>query len=160
MSVSQVLMLLSLVITANVTPVLVGMLSGQRWNAPLDGGLRFVDRRPLLGPTKTIRGVIASVLATAVLAAFSGLPPAVGAGFAGLAMAGDICTSFVKRRFGLASSRSAPLLDQLPESLLPLCLMQPLLGGTISEISAVAASFTIIDLVLSKLYRPERAHSK
>ena len=33
---------------------------GHRWNAPLDGGLRLPDQRPVLGPSKTIRGVLTS----------------------------------------------------------------------------------------------------
>ena len=155
MSGSQVLVLVMLVVIANVTPVIFSLLLAKRWNAPIDGGLRLYDRRPLLGPSKTIRGVLASVLTTTLLAPSFGFAPAAGAGFAGLAMLGDMFSSFVKRRLGIASSRSAPLLDQLPESLLPLWLMQPVVGGTIAEILAAAAIFSLIDLVLSRLYRPD-----
>jgi CDP-diglyceride synthetase len=155
---SQVLLLLLLVLIANVTPVVVALALGKRCNAPLDLGLVLPDRRPLLGPAKTIRGVIASLLATGLAAALFGFPPAAGAGFAGLAMAGDLGSSFIKRRLGLPSSHSAPLLDQLPESLLPLWLMQPILGGTFSEILVAAAAFTVIDLLLSSLSSFGRAN--
>jgi CDP-2,3-bis-(O-geranylgeranyl)-sn-glycerol synthase len=98
------------------------------------------------------------VLATALLAPLFGFSPAAGAGFACLAMVGDSCSSFIKRRLGIASSHSVPLLDQLPESLLPLWLMQPVMGGTAAEILAAAAIFTLVDLVLSGLYKPGQAH--
>ena len=155
MSGSQVLVLVMLVVIANITPVIVSLLLGKRFSAPIDGGLRLNDQRPLLGPSKTIRGVFVSVMATSLLAPLFGFAPAIGAGFAGLAMLGDMFSSFVKRRLGIASSRSAPLLDQLPESLLPLWLMQPVVGGTATEILVATAFFSIIDLVLSRLYRPD-----
>lgn len=154
MNALQVVILVLLVMVANLAPAVTDLLMGRRWNAPLDGGLSLPDRRPLFGPTKTIRGVIASVLATGIIATLVGLSPAVGAGFACLAMAGDIGSSFMKRRLGIASSRSVPVLDQLPEALLPLYFMQSFTGGTLAEILVAAGIFSIIDLVLSKLYRP------
>jgi CDP-2,3-bis-(O-geranylgeranyl)-sn-glycerol synthase len=158
MNASQVVILVLLVITANAAPVVISLMLGQRWNAPLDGGLRLPDQRPLLGPSKTIRGLLASLLATALLAFLLGFSPVVGAGFASLAMLGDICSSFIKRRLGIASSRSVPLLDQLPESLLPLWFMQPIVGGSTAEILAAVAIFTLADLILFGLYRPGQAH--
>jgi len=158
MNASQVVILVLLVITANAAPVVISLMLGKRWNASLDGGLRLPDQRPLLGPSKTIRGLLASLLATSLLAFLLGFSPLVGAGFASLAMLGDICSSFIKRRLGIASSRSAPMLDQLPESLLPLWFMQPILGGTSAEILAAVAIFTFADLILFGLYRSGQAH--
>ena len=158
MNASQVVILVLLVVTANVAPVVISLLMGHRWNAPLDCGLKLPDQRPVLGPSKTIRGVLASVLATALLAPLFGFSPVTGAGFACLAMLGDICSSFIKRRLGIASSHSVPLIDQLPESLLPLWFMQQIVGGTTAEIVVAAASFTFIDLVLFGLYGPGQAH--
>jgi CDP-2,3-bis-(O-geranylgeranyl)-sn-glycerol synthase len=155
---SQVFILVLLAFIANAAPVVISLLMGQRWNAPLDGGLRLYDQRPVLGPSKTIRGVFTSVLATALLASLLGFSPVTGAGFASLAMLGDICSSFIKRRLGIAPSRSVPLLDQLPESLLPLWLMQPIVGGTATEILIAVAIFTLVDLVLFRLYKPGQAH--
>lgn len=156
---SQVFVLVMLVVIANISPVIVSLLLGKRWNAPIDSGLRLTDQRPLLGPSKTIRGVLASILATSLLAPLFGFAPATGAGFASLAMLGDICSSFVKRRLGITPSHSAPLLDQLPESLLPLWLMQPVVGGTTTEILVATAIFSLVDPVLSKIYRPGQTHS-
>jgi len=158
MNASQVFILVLLAVVANAAPLVISLVMGQRWNAPLDGGLRLHDQRPVLGPSKTIRGLLASVLATALLASLLGFSPVTGAGFASLAMLGDICSSFIKRRLGIASRRSVPLLDQLPESLLPLWLMQPIVGGTTSEILVAVAIFTLVDLVLFGLYGPGQAH--
>ena len=158
MNASQIVILVLLVVIANAAPVVISLLLGHRWNAPLDGGLRLPDQRPVLGPSNTIRGVLASVLATALLASLLGFSPATGAGFACLAMLGDICSSFIKRRLGMASSRSVPLLDQLPESLLPLWFMQPIVGGTTAEILVAIVIFTLVDLILFGLYGPGQAH--
>jgi CDP-2,3-bis-(O-geranylgeranyl)-sn-glycerol synthase len=97
-------------------------------------------------------------MVTALLAPLFGLSTVTGAGFACLAMLGDIGSSFLKRRLRIASSHSVPLIDQLPESLLPLWFMQPMVGGTTVEILAAAAIFTLVDLVLTGLYRPGQAH--
>ena len=158
MNASQIVILVLLVVIANGAPVVFSLLMGHRWNAPLDSGLKLPDQRPVLGPSKTIRGVLASVLATALFAPLFELSPATGAGFACLAMLGDSCSSFIKRRLGIASGHSVPLIDQLPESLLPLWFMQPIVGGTTAEILVAAAIFTLVDLVLFGLYGPRQAH--
>jgi CDP-2,3-bis-(O-geranylgeranyl)-sn-glycerol synthase len=50
---------------ADVAPIAAKHLLGARWQAPLDGGWRFVDGRPLLGPSKTWRGLLAAATALA-----------------------------------------------------------------------------------------------
>ena len=69
-------------------------------------------------------------------------------------MTGDLCSSFIKRRLGIASSRSVPLLDQLPETVLPLWTLQTVLGADVNEMVLAVALFTVIDLLLSRLIRP------
>lgn len=59
------LQLLVLLAVANTTPVIVNNLIGKRLSYPLDGGVRFVDGRPLFGSSKTLRGIVVPVLATA-----------------------------------------------------------------------------------------------
>ena len=93
--------LLVLLGVANAAPVAAKRVLGARWSTPLDGGLRFVDGRRLLGPAKTVRGVVASVAAAALAAVLLGLPVAVGAAIGAAAMAGDALSSFVKRRLGV-----------------------------------------------------------
>ena len=116
----MILKLLILLAMANGTPVLAKALLGDRLARPLDGGAVFVDGRPLFGPTKTIRGILVSLVATPLTAWLIGLSWHLGVVVAALAIAGDLLSSFVKRRMGLASSSMALGLDQIPESLLPL----------------------------------------
>jgi CDP-2,3-bis-(O-geranylgeranyl)-sn-glycerol synthase len=148
--------LVLLLVIANATPVILSLLAGRHWNQPLDGNRQFLDRRPLLGPSKTIRGVLGSVLVTALLAPLFSLTVLEGAGFALLAMAGDVCSSFIKRRLDITPSRSVPFLDQLPETLLPLWGMQAALGADAREILLAVACFIVIDLLLTRLIRPAR----
>ncbi len=148
--------LLLLLVTANGAPLIVGLLLGTRLDRPLDGNLRFLDGRPLLGPSKTIRGLISAVMATALLAPLLGLPPARGAAFGLLAMSGDLLSSFIKRRLRIAPSHSAPLLDQLPETLIPLVILYPLLGATASEALIAVLIFIAIDLFYSHLHEQGR----
>lgn len=145
--------LVLLLVIANGTPALLGLLLGSRWNRPLDNHRLFADKRPLLGPSKTLRGLIGALLVTALLAPLLQLSALEGASFALLAMLGDLCSSFIKRRLGFASSRSVPLLDQLPESILPLWGMQTVLGASVSEIALAVCTFIVIDLLLSRPLR-------
>jgi len=146
--------LVLLLVVTNATPVILNLLAGRHWNRPLDGNHMFLDNRPLLGPSKTVRGVTGAIFVTALLAPLFSLTAAEGAGFALLAMTGDLCSSFIKRRLGIASSHSVPLLDQLPEAALPLWTMQAILGAGIYEMLLAVALFIVIDLLLSRLIQP------
>lgn len=148
--------LILLLIIANAAPVIISLLLGRHGNRPLDGNHLLADGHPLLGPSKTIRGVFAAVLCTALAAPLFDLGWLQGAGFGLLAMLGDIGSSFTKRRLGLDSGHSVPLLDQLPETLLPLWVLQPALGMTPPEMLAAVAVFIVIDLLLSRLLRTLR----
>ena len=153
--VSQLLLLL---VIANGVPALIGLLSGTRCNRPLDGGHYYTDGRPLLGPSKTWRGLFSALLATSLLAPLIDLPIMTGAGFALLAMLGDSGSSFIKRRIGLASGRSVPLLDQLPESVLPLCGMQAALHAGLDEMALAVCLFILIDLLLTQALKITRKY--
>ena len=147
--------LLLLLIIANATPVITSLLAGKHWSRPLDGNRLFLDHKPLLGPSKTLRGIFAAVVVTALAAPLFNLTLTEGALFALLAMTGDLCSSFLKRRLGIASSRSVPLLDQLPETLLPLWGLQTALGASVSEMLVAVALFVVVDLLLSRLLRTQ-----
>jgi hypothetical protein len=67
------LRLLLLLTLANTSPLVAKRLLGPRWAAPLDGGLRFFDGRPLLGASKTVRGVLVAVAACTLAAPLLGL---------------------------------------------------------------------------------------
>ena len=62
------LKLLLLLLIANGAPVIARHLFELRFNFPLDGGLNFFDGQPLLGESKTLRGVVLSVIATTIVA--------------------------------------------------------------------------------------------
>lgn len=146
------LRLLCLVAVANGAPVLVQRVLGARWAWPIDGGLRFIDGRPLFGRSKTARGVALSVLATTIAAPLLNLPIELGALVGMLAMAGDLISSFIKRRLGLAPSRQAIGLDQIPESLLPMLGCRSLLPLDFDEIALGTVIFLLGELALSRLF--------
>ena len=152
--------LLSLLIVANGTPVVLGLLLGPRCNQALDGGRLFFDQRPWFGPSKTIRGVLGAIIATSLCAPLFGFTYLHGAGYGGLSMLGDLLSSFIKRRLGFPSSCSRPGLDQLPETLLPLLFMWSIHMATVPEMAVVIVVFIVIDLLLSRLLSPGQATCK
>jgi len=143
--------LLVLLAVANGTPVAAKLVLGKAFARPLDGGALFVDGRPLFGPSKTIRGIVTSVSATSGAAALIGLGWEVGALVGTVAMAGDLCSSFLKRRLGLAPSSMAIGLDQIPESLFPLLACRLLLPLTMLDIGVATILFFVGELVLSRI---------
>ncbi len=149
--VGQLLLLLAL---ANGTPVIAKKLLGARLAWPLDAGLAWFDGRPLLGASKTLRGVVLAILVTGAGAPFIAIVPATGALIGAGAMAGDVLASFVKRRLGRAPSSRASGLDQIPEALLPLLACRGALALTWLEIAATVALFTVGEILISRpLYR-------
>lgn len=142
---------LLLLALANGAPVLLARLLGPRGAMPVDGGLRFVDGRPLLGPSKTWRGLCAATVSCALCAPLLGLPWWLGAALAALAMLGDLAASFVKRRAGLAASARASGLDQLPESLLPLAVLHEPLSLDGAEVLTGGCVFLLAAAVGSRL---------
>lgn len=111
----------------------------------------------MFGPSKTVAGILAALLVTGLAAPLFGLPIASGVMFAALAMLGDLGSSFIKRRLGFTSGRSVPLLDQLPETLLPLYALQATLGASTNEILVAVLLFLVIDLLLSRVVRAAHA---
>ena len=143
--------LLLLVVAANAIPVVAKKLFGPAMAWPLDGGITLSDGQPLLGTSKTIRGVFLSVLLTPIVAMLLGLSWQVGLVVALSAMAGDLASSFLKRRMGLRPSSQAIGLDQIPESLLPLLAARWLVPLTIVEALVGTALFLIGNLLASRL---------
>lgn len=146
-----VIELVLLLVITNGAPVIARLLLGQRYGQPLDRNLNFIDGRPLLGPSKTVRGIVSAILVTSLMAPLFDLSPIQGALFALLSMTGDLVSSFIKRRLGIRSSHSALLLDQLPETLLPLWVMHPVLQETIQEACTALLVFVFIDWLVSRL---------
>ncbi len=145
---AQLLILLTL---ANGSPVVAKWVFRSKWAAPLDGGVKFIDGRALFGSSKTIRGLLVSILTTSLSAPLIGLGLEIGFVVGLTAMVGDLYSSFVKRRFNLAPSSRATGLDQIPESLFPLLACQRALSLTALDILICAAIFFIGELILSPL---------
>jgi CDP-2,3-bis-(O-geranylgeranyl)-sn-glycerol synthase len=143
--------LVVLLAMANGAPVLAKKLMGNLFAVPLDGGVAFMDGRPLFGTSKTIRGIVLSVATTSLAAPLAGLDWKLGALTATGAMAGDLFSSFVKRRLDLPPSSMAIGLDQIPESLIPLILCRLQLPVTALDIAVGVTLFFIGELILSRL---------
>lgn len=146
-----VLRLLLILGVANSAPILAKRLLGTRWALPLDGGCTFLDGRPLLGPSKTLRGLVASVLGAALAASVLDFSPATGAVMGAASMLGDALSSFVKRRLGIVSSGRATGLDQIPEALLPLLVVYTPLGLTPMEVAAITTAFFLLEMPAARL---------
>jgi CDP-2,3-bis-(O-geranylgeranyl)-sn-glycerol synthase len=146
-----VLQLLILLMLANGTPVIAKKMLGGHYSYPLDGDLTFADGRPIFGRSKTIRGIALAVLVTTTGGPLIGLGWRIGLLVGSFAMAGDLLSSFCKRRLGLPSSSRASGLDQIPESLLPLLACRDLLGLTAADILVCVVMFVVGEVVLSRL---------
>ncbi|MEC5324934.1 CDP-archaeol synthase [Aurantimonas sp. A3-2-R12] len=143
--------ILALLLVANGAPILATKLLAGRLAVPLDGGSTFFDGRRLFGAAKTMRGVVASVLCTSLTAGLFGLGWGFGAILAALALTGDLFASFSKRRLGLAVHARAFGLDQIPESLLPLLVLQAQLNLGAADIVVLIAAFILLETLLSVL---------
>jgi CDP-diglyceride synthetase len=146
-----VLQLLVLLTLANGAPVIAKKLAGTSPGRPVDAGITFYDGRPLFGPSKTLRGILASIIVTTIGAPLIGLDLTTGAVVASAAMAGDLFASFVKRRLNLPPSSQALGLDQVPESLFPMLACRELFSLTITDIALGVGIFFIGELVLSRI---------
>ena len=147
-----ILQLLVLLMLANGIPVVAKKILGERLAYPLDGGVEFVDGRPLFGRSKTIRGVVLAVLATTAGAPLIGLDWGIGALVGCLAMVGDLVSSCLKRRMALPPSSRASGLDQVPEALFPLLACRHPLSLTMADIGITAALFFIGEVLLSRVF--------
>jgi hypothetical protein len=114
------------------------------------GGLR--DGHPLLGRSKTWRGLAAAVVLAGCAAVIIGLPWQAGAITGASAMAGDCLSSFVKRRMGLEASSMSIGLDQVPESLFPAVASSVYLPLGPTDVIAIVLVFSVGELVMSRLF--------
>ena len=146
--------LLLLLLAANGAPVLLARVLGDRGNFPIDAGLVLPDGRPLFGRSKTWRGLVAGMAACAVLSTLLGTGPLFGALFGASSLAGDLCSSFLKRRMGIASSGRATGLDQIPEAVLPLLYASTLMPLDALTIAVLTLLFLLGSLLMSRwMYR-------
>ncbi len=146
--VAKVLVLLAI---ANGAPILAKKLLGDAFAYPLDAGRTLFDGQPLLGSSKTIRGVAAGVMVATLVAPLLGFSWLTGLLVGVAAMAGDLISSFLKRRMGLPPSARAFGLDHIPELLLPALAATTEVDLTLLDVLAITAAFTLGGQALSLL---------
>ncbi|WP_295384095.1 CDP-archaeol synthase [uncultured Thiodictyon sp.] len=150
---SPILTLLALLLVANGAPAVLAVLVGRTPARPLDGGMLLRDGHPVFGPSKTWRGLVAALGITPPVAMLLGFGWGLGLAIALGAMAGDLIASFIKRRLGLDSGASVPLLDHLPETLIPALLAKGAMGLDWPHLGVAAAVFTVVDLLVTPLLK-------
>jgi CDP-diglyceride synthetase len=143
--------LLVLLILANGAPVIAKKILGIVLAHPLDGGIALADGQSIFGHSKTIRGIVLSIIVTTLGAPWIGLDWTVGLVVSATAMIGDLFSSFTKRRMKLAPGSMALGLDQTPESLLPAIACRWVLPITVVEIVLVSALFFVGELMVSRV---------
>lgn len=142
--------LLLMLVASNGGPVLAAWLLQSRCAWPVDLGGQFRDRRPIFGPTKTWRGVIAALASAWALAVLLGYGGGFGVVFGLLVVVGDLFSSFIKRRMGVASSGRCMGLDQLPESLFPSVYAVAVLQLAWWWALLLSLAFMLVDVLVSK----------
>jgi CDP-diglyceride synthetase len=142
--------LLVMLIAINGAPVLAAYFLGATASRPIDGGQRLPDGRPLFGDSKTWRGVAAAVTLSCVLSLLFNYGFVFGLLFGALVMTGDLISSFIKRRMGLAPSDQSLGLDQLPESFLPSLYATFHLGVAWWWALLWSGSFLLIEILISR----------
>lgn len=142
---------LVLLTAANGAPVLGKKLFRGFLGYPIDAGCIVFDGQRLLGDSKTIRGVFLSAIFTSAWARAVGFTWHIGVAIALAAMAGDLLSSFIKRRLGWPPSSMALGLDQVPESLFPTLLIMHPLGLEVVDLIVIVIAFFVGELGLSRL---------
>ena len=143
-AVSEILKIALFLLWINFLPPLANILLGEKFARPLDRGALWLDNRPLLGPNKTLRGVFVAVAGGVWAAPLFGVPVFAGLLTALLVVAGDLATSFVKRRLGSASGQIVFGLDQFLESSMPAFYLKGVAGLSWPEAGASVLLFIIV----------------
>ena len=147
----EIIYLLLLIVVANGAPIIQRWGFKSRKNYPIDFGWRFFDGLPCFGNSKTWPGLAAALVFTSMFSELLGLGILFGLQIAALAMAGDLCSSFIKRRLNRPVSSQALVLDQLPESLLPALGAYQQLQLNVFELMLVVVIFIPFELILSRV---------
>ena len=142
---------LLLLLAANGAPVVGKRLLGEHLAGAIDGGRKFIDGRAIFGTSKTWRGLALSLATTVFVAELLGYSWLFGLAFASLSMAGDLISSFIKRRLDIPPSGRFLGLDQIPEAALPLLVCQQPLGLDLLDVTLLTAVFCAGSLALSRV---------
>ncbi|MGD8783765.1 MAG: CDP-archaeol synthase [Thioalkalispiraceae bacterium] len=151
------LKLFILIVVANSAPVIARIIAdryfGKATSCPIDGGLKLTDNDYLFGHSKTVRGIIASLILTIIAGYLIKIAIPVSLSIALFAMLGDLVSSFIKRRLHKPPGSMVPGLDQIPESLLPLLAVEERLGLEPSTMLIIVFAFIVFDYLGTLLIR-------
>lgn len=136
----------------NGLPPITSVILGDRYGLAVDGGKLWFDGRPIFGSHKTIRGLAASVTGGTLAYILLGVSWWVAGTAVLLAMAGDLTSSFIKRRSTVASGKEVVILDQVFESLLPLLFLNQYLSLDLSQNILILLLFNISAFWSSRLW--------
>ena len=136
---------------ANSAPVSCKRLLGTRLACSIDGGLTLRDGYPLLGSSKTWRGLVAAIALATCASILVGVRWQAGTLTGAFAMAGDCLSWFIKRRRGVGPSEKALGLDQIPESLLPAVASALYLPLGYFDVASIVLLFFVGQVLLSRL---------
>ena len=142
--------ILIMLLASNAAPILIAWLFLSAGDLPLDLGHHLADGQPLFGSSKTWRGLFASLVVTCVLSAALGFGYRFGLVFGALVMTGDLFSSFVKRRRGLAPGDQSLGLDQLPESFAPALYAVAVTGIQWWWVILLPLAFMLLELAVSR----------
>jgi CDP-2,3-bis-(O-geranylgeranyl)-sn-glycerol synthase len=151
MSYTAIGQFLFLLLVANGAPIIASDIFKGLLSCPLDGGKILYDGRRLFGSAKTIRGLLAAAVATGCAAPMVGRSILLGVCLGLYAMAGDLISSFMKRRLGIKNGDSALGLDQSLEALTPAVMLRAPFGFQSAEIVIVVLAFFLLEIGLSRL---------
>ncbi len=147
----QIIEALALLVAANASPLLVAKLLDPHFRTPIDAKLIFRDGKPLLGQSKTWRGLIAAILGTTLMAFVLGYTWWIGSLVGALAMLGDSCSSFTKRRLGYVCSHPVYGLDEIPEALFPTLALSFYLELNVLQLIIIVALFVTLSFCMMPL---------
>ena len=142
--------LFAFLVVVNAAPIVAQYLL-PNLRTPIDGGRSAKDHRRWLGHSKTWRGLFSGLVAGVITSWLLGFPPLHGLMLAGLSLAGDLITSFIKRRLDFKPSSQAPILDQFFEVTLPLALAQHLYALSTLGATGVFGAFVVFNWGISPL---------
>ncbi len=151
--------LLILIWLINFAPPFLANIFELGGGRTVDNGYLFFDGRPLFGKHKTVRGLLAGIISGGTIGLVLGFPPWFGLSIACLSMSGDLLSSFCKRRLSFFNGDTVPILDQVPEGLLPFALIGPyyslsvgyvLLFGIVFGLGAYYGSVFLNQVLLEK----------
>ncbi|HTN33160.1 MAG TPA: CDP-archaeol synthase [Marinobacter sp.] len=140
-----------MLVLANGAPVVAAKVLRNYWASPVDGGRLWFDGRPVLGASKTWRGLVAGALSCALFSWWVELGFLFGLLFGSLALSGDLLSSFAKRRWGLEPSARARGVDQIPEAALPLILAVFWLPLSVWVALLLVALFALSNVIFSPI---------